>query len=104
MTVSVNRYLTVSVYSTSVFACTTLADGQVVLVVYPSMVCYSTQHNMYMALGTLGVVVYMVGFPVGVGAALSYMHYRGLHTDSDFIEVLGWIYGPFEAKVFATAY
>ena len=93
-------YLTVSRYSTSVFSCVTLVGQTRVLAVYPSMVCGSSQHTLYMVLGTLGIAVYMVGFPVGVATALSYMNQNRLHTNPNFIDALGWVYHQFEVKVF----
>ena len=53
-------YLTVSKYSTSVFTCIELANGASVLKVYPEITCGSATHTVYMVLGVIGTVIYMV--------------------------------------------
>ena len=45
----------------------------------------------YMALGSIGVLVYMVGFPAVIGTAVLYMHRHGLHTEQSWIDMLGWV-------------
>ena len=93
-------YLTVSIYSTSVFRCIDLADGTRVLYRYNSMQCNTAEHMVYMALGLFGTAFYMVGFPFLVALVLWNMYRRNLRTDPDFIEAFGFVYTPFEASVF----
>ena len=93
-------YLAVSRYCLMVFSCSTLADGSRVLSVYPSLSCDSAQYKVYMGLAIAGTIIYTAGFPAVVGAAVFYMHRHRLHTNKDFIEILGWVYCPYEAKAF----
>ena len=84
-------YLTVSQYSLSAFRCITLANGDRVLDVYPSIICGTLQHTVYMALGCVGTICYLVGFPVLVGACILHMHRRRLHTDQNWVAMFGWV-------------
>jgi hypothetical protein len=93
-------YLTVSRYSTSVFRCVALSDGTLVLQAYPGMQCNTTQHLWYYACGVIGIVVYTIGFPLGLGVVLVYMHLHGRRTDELYLKTVGWVYEPFEAHVF----
>ena len=87
----------VSRYSTSVFRCTELANGERVLDADPSLICGSSKHTVYMVLGCASTCIYMVGFPAVVGALVFYMHRKGLHTQQDWIDTLGWVYCSFGA-------
>ena len=44
-----------------------------------------------MALGSIGVLVYMLGFPTVIGTAMLYMHRHRLHTKQSWIDTLGWV-------------
>lgn len=123
-------YLTAAVYSTAVFSCVTLSDGRRVLAVFPDELCNSSMHNLYMVLGVLGIIFYMLGcpipllghrtrakiyttvlflewppqnnvrFPALVFVALVWMRRKRLQTNRDFLEMFGWIYRDYESRVF----
>jgi hypothetical protein len=87
----VQVYLTAARYSTSVFRCTELEDGQSVLWVYPGMICGSPEHGWYVAFGAVGTLVYMVGYPLLVGVALWRINGKNLRTNTDCIATFGWV-------------
>ena len=60
-------YLPLSKYSLSVFRCRELNTGESVLRSFPDIVCASSEHYFFLAVGTFGLACYMVrakcGFP-----------------------------------------
>ena len=46
------------------------------------------------------MVADMVGFPVLVGAVLWKMDRDDAHSDPEYVQSFGWVYGACEAKVF----
>jgi hypothetical protein len=85
-------YLAVSRYSTSVFRCEELEDGQRVLAAYPGIVCDSPEHSIYFGFGVVGIMVYMVGYPLLVGLMLRRIQKKKLRTDTGAIASFGWVW------------
>jgi hypothetical protein len=84
-------YLAASRYSTSVFRCEELENGQRVLAAYPGIVCDSPEHSIYFGFGVVGIIVYMVGYPLLVGLLLWRIQKKKLRTDTGSIASLGWV-------------
>jgi hypothetical protein len=85
-------YLAVSRYSTSVFRCKELENGQRVLAAYPGIVCDSPEHSIYFGFGVVGIIVYMVGYPLLVGLMLWRIQKKKLRTDTGSIASFGWVW------------
>jgi hypothetical protein len=52
----------------------------------------STNHiAVYIPMGVILIIVFTVGFPLCIGAALLRMHLKNKRTDNKYIERLGWV-------------
>jgi hypothetical protein len=93
-------YLTVCRYAFSPFLCLELEDGGSVLRDYPGQSCDDSGLLRYRIGGAIAILVYAVGFPFGLAAALANMKFKQLSTSPDYIAAFGWLYTMYEAKSF----
>ena len=105
-------YLTLSKYSLAPFLCTPLphvesdplnggsapTHPQMVVTAYPEMQCWAGEHWFFVALGGIGLAVYLFGLPCGIALILHRIHSKKLHTDRDTIVAFGSLYSKYEAQ------
>jgi len=91
-------YHTTAIKSLKAFVCTRLPDGSSFLNANPEIVCHSGTHRLYMAFGSIGLVLYSIGMP----AAISWILWRGrkdrMLDSPQFQRRFGWLYLKFEAE------
>ena len=84
-------YLCVSNYTTQVFRCQAIGNGESVLQAYPGIVCGTGYHQGLQTVGSIGFIVYMIGYPLGCFAALLYIYKNDLRTDPEMLRMFGWV-------------
>jgi hypothetical protein len=84
-------YLCVSNYTTQVFRCQAIGNGESVLQAYPGVVCGTAYHQALQTVGSIGFIVYMIGYPLGCFAALLYIYKNDLRTDPEMLRMFGWV-------------
>ena len=65
---------------------------------YPELTCWTEQHWFYIGLGTVGLVVYLVGLPCCIGLILYKIQTEKLHTNWKTLVAFGGLYTKYEAQ------
>ena len=69
-----------------------------VLMAYPELECWTGWHWVYVGIGAVGMVVYLLGLPCGIGLILYKIQTRKLHTDHYTLLAFGALYTKYEAQ------
>ena len=89
-------YMTLVRYSLAAFACIDVnAVGVLVLNADPNVDCYSTEHIWLMGLGSVGILLYCIGFPLMSVIALSMIDNRQEHNSRLRIQQFGSLYSRY---------
>ncbi len=90
------QYMTLVRYSLAAFACIDVnAVGFSVLKADPNVDCYSTEHIWLMGLGSVGILLYCIGFPLMSVVALSMIDKRQEHNNRLRILQFGNLYSRY---------
>ena len=65
---------------------------------FPEMECWNGQHWAYVAMGGVGLVIYMLGLPLFILLILLYIRKHQLHTNRNILLAFGALYTKYEAR------
>ena len=71
---------------------------RLVLRAYPEMACWVGEHWTFVAIGVLGIVLYVVGLPVAITLILNYIGRNQLHTDRNTMLAFGCMYSKYRVS------
>ena len=71
---------------------------RLVLSAYPEMACWVGEHWWFVAVGVLGIALYMVGMPVAIALILNYISRNQLHTDRSTMLKFGSLYSQYRVS------
>ena len=104
-------YLTLCKYSLAPFLCEALPyvehdpftgrapnHPKLVLKAYPELECWAGWHWVYIGVGAVGLVVYLLGLPCGIALVLHKIRTKKLHTDHHTLLAFGALYTKYEAR------
>ena len=94
-------YMTLVRYCVAAFLCDEVATDKFALVASPPMDCWASEHQAAVVVAAIGMLVYVVGFPVFVAATLLRVHKAQQHSDPKVLRKHGEIYDRYEAHGFA---
>jgi len=78
------------------FMCIDMPDGKSVLRVDPDQTCFTTDHYVMMVAAVFGIIVYVVGIPVGLFAVLYKMRQQNKLKDPDVLVLFGFSFTDYE--------
>jgi len=85
-------YHTLALKSLEIFFCKSFPDGSSYLVAAPYVPCWERAHYGYIAIGSVGLVVYTLGVPLALYLLLEYARAHDLFNDVRFSARFGWLY------------
>ena len=91
-------YVTISKYGLDGLACTKMADGTNVLSENPEITCWSREHLPIVAVSVIGLLLYMLGYPLVTGCILWYTSKNKLHANVRHLSKYAVIYGPYKVR------
>jgi hypothetical protein len=99
-------YMTLVRYCVAAFVCDTVGkdnsgEDKYVLDFSPPMDCWTSEHRTVVIVAAIGILVYVVGFPVFVATTLRQLHKAQKHSDPDMLRKYGKLYDRYEAHGFA---
>ncbi len=96
-------YMTLTRYIVGSFVCMDIKEGLQVLRAYPDIECYSELHHQIMAVGGVGLVVYVLGFPLAVLFSLYRIGSKQHHSVPSRLRKYGLVYDRYETHAYAAA-
>jgi hypothetical protein len=90
-------YMTLVRYCIAAFVCEEVVAGKSALVVSPPMDCWTSEHRAALVAASIGMLVYVVGFPVVVATTLVRVHKAQLNSDPAMLRKYGDLYNLYEA-------
>jgi hypothetical protein len=94
-------YLTLVRYCVGAFVCDEVAVDKAALVASPPMDCWTSEHQTVVGFAAIGMLVYVVGFPLFVATTLMRVHNAQQHSDPKILRKYGEIYDRYETDGFA---
>jgi hypothetical protein len=73
-------YMTLVRYCVAAFVCTEVAPGTYALDLYPPMDCWTSEHRPVVVVASIGLLVYVIGYPLFVAITLARIHHAQQHS------------------------
>ena len=96
-------YMTLTRYVVGSFVCMDIKTDLQVLRAYPDIECYSPLHYQIMAVGGVGLFVYVLGFPLAVLFSLYRIGSKQHHSVPSRLRKYGLVYDRYETHAYAAA-
>jgi hypothetical protein len=93
-------YMTLVRYCFAAFVCEEVVPGTSALLISPSMDCWTSEHRAALVAASIGMLVYVIGFPVVVATTLMRVHRAQLHSDPPMLRKFGDLYALYEPHGF----
>eukprot|EP00294_Goniomonas_avonlea_P015071 CAMPEP_0114552622 /NCGR_PEP_ID=MMETSP0114-20121206/7220_1 /TAXON_ID=31324 /ORGANISM="Goniomonas sp, Strain m" /LENGTH=1475 /DNA_ID=CAMNT_0001737505 /DNA_START=20 /DNA_END=4447 /DNA_ORIENTATION=+ len=93
-------YMNLCMSILGIFMCVDLPDGSQMLVAGPQVVCNSEEHHIFIGFAVLGLLVYVVGVPVGFAFILYYGRKNLCLSDAQFLRRFSFLYHRYRSEYY----
>mmetsp|Transcript_7195 Transcript_7195/g.20279 ORF Transcript_7195/g.20279 Transcript_7195/m.20279 type:complete len:703 (+) Transcript_7195:45-2153(+) len=93
-------YHTLTLKALEALFCGRLPDGSQYVMAGPQVMCWEGVHILYVALSTIGLIIYTIGVPVLFFMVLRYARIHDLMRHDRFMKQWGWLYLRYEKEYY----